>query len=247
MAESFRDDLARLAVALEEMRAPAQTMGSERRVIYPCSTGSAKDALLREIDQTVLRRRLSFCNDHDQRIVLVVGERQVESAEVADGSGAVMDASGLRALLARFAAGSGHIWVRSELTAEGGFSGLSGISVQDLAVQDPDDAADLCRDVFRLCSGAATSVVVCSAGTPPATSGATDWCERLEALARDMDEIENSQIDDTAPTRMTIWHPPSGAGVSIARVGTATCGIWIAFERAHFKGLMTALTTRFCL
>lgn len=246
MANSFTGDLSRLVLALEELQTSVSPTGPEGRLIFSSGEGCAQAALLREIDQTVLRRRLSFSNDRNECCVLVVSERQIERGEVAGGSEPVVDASGLRKLLAAFAVGSGRIWVRSDIMGEGGFGGAPGVSVQDiLAGQAPDVATDLCREVFQVCSGIAMSVVVVAAQAPPATSGAADWCEKLTALAGDLEHGQNDRIAGASSDRLTIWHTASSAGVSIARVSMDARSLWIAFDGAQLEGLMTALSAKF--
>lgn len=246
MATGVPTDFSRLALALEGLQTAAQTTGPEGRLIFPGPGGSAQEALLREIDQTVLRRKLSFSNDQGHCLVLVVGERQVESGGSPGGSEVVRDVSGLRALLARFEAGSGRIWVRSELAGEGGFGATPGVSVQDLAAAQPSDSvADLCREISGLTDGIAIAVVVASRDARSAVSGAANWSKTLQALAQDVENLAPDQAAEAASPRLTIWHGISDDGISVARLCTAAFRIWIAFDPAHLCDVIAALKSRF--
>lgn len=252
MAHSSPEDLARLAAALTDLQAAAGPAGPEGRLIFPAAERSAQAAVLREIDQTVLRRRLCFTNDRDEKILLAVVERQVESGADVSGNTAsagrdpIRDETGLRDLLAGFAAGSARIAVVSEIAEEGAFGASCGVSVADLAaVSAPDDVADLCNEMAQLCRGIAAGLCVVSATGRSAAGGDADWGTRLERLCQDLNQSRGGDMVTAPHPRLVIWHRASRGGVSIASLFTADGRIWIAFDTVHLTELLSRLRSRY--
>lgn len=246
MADWVLSDRDRLEAALAELHAATPPPEREGRLIHTRGGMSAHAALLREIDQTVLRRRLIFANDRAERLVLIASERKLEAGQ--DGSEAdakpepalMTEAEGLRALLHRFASGSDRVWVRSE--PAGSAAVVSGVSVQDLAA-DAIDPATGCvpEEVAALCEDCALAVLGVSPGADPSFHGDASWCNRLHALDAALAHQPASGEHAVSFPRMTLWRGAAGAGISIARVDTEERRMWIAVNDAALANCMARL------
>jgi hypothetical protein len=246
MADWVLSDRDRLEAALAELHAATSPPQRDGRLIHTRGGMSAHAALLREIDQTVLRRRLIFTNDRAERLVLIAGERKLETGQ--DGAEAdarperapTTEAEGLRALLQRFASGSERVWVRSEPASSAAV--VSGVSVQDLAAEAFDPAMACNREeVASFCEEGALAVLDVSPGADPAFYGDTSWCDRLRALDAALAGQAASRERAVSFPQMTLWRGAEGAGISIVRVDTEERRIWIAVDDAALATFMARL------
>lgn len=235
MHDSRLNDAKRLINVLKDLQNTHKPAGQRNRVIVESGPEETLNAILDQIDKTVLPRLLRFEKRYEQELLLEVAERRVIKFKAVDqkndtpldtepdGSAGV-----LAEALAHFCENCGELRYRAirptEPIAEGAF-GVSVMQIReylcgrmdamrpaktlDAAIAESKDfALALCVDTF------------CG---PETLIGQQDLANRLR-------DLNARHPADTSAQRCTIWSGATGLDPSIMRVERDDGRVWLAFE-----------------
>lgn len=157
IAENVPDETGRLMRAIGALSSERETMDRHGRMLCSGTSkdGSVLDAILSEVNETILRRELTFSKNDNEAVTLDVMERRIlrlckisrndlESnvdQKLLEQPLTSEDAGKLYNLLRRFTADTSQLWVTSNLPGKNLDGSIDGIFCHELAQQAQNQSA----------------------------------------------------------------------------------------------------------
>ncbi len=232
MSDGHSDDERRLITVLEQLgREPAPCTEAGRLIFEGDDGGLA--AVLSQIDQTVLPRRLSFCDGDGRSLICDVVERRIMKIAGAGNALLKEEAFRISQKLERFCDAASVIYLRSEILSDMHSGGDVGLSTADLKLHLADrrtaaDVSALIEASLSQSESYALAIVDHHADGSVHENGQSRLCEILrEMCAPSAGEPEADQ--QGSPTHQ-IWIGSPGEGHAVLHVSLVGRHIWIVFE-----------------
>lgn len=205
----------------------------------------AMQAILSEIDETVLRRNLVFTTKSDAELVLDVGERRLLAivsmpadldALCSNLSGRPLqeaDAAAARSLLAEFAGIENDIFVSSQVSEDSGAEAYGGLSAKFLMAQENmktlNGVSDALIQAIEMSKPQCRALVVSRLGEALLQHGDTELCDSLEH------QLTEAGSNNPLRRDVVLWHSGRGSVDCVMRaeandVQIAMVGSYDLFE-----------------
>ncbi len=257
MQRKSKGDTDRFMRAIAAFSAAPEEVTRRGRRLQNGESGSAH-AILAEIDETVLRRKLVFCNEQDATLTLDVGERRLltvlSAPEPLDGVYPDLigrpleeaDAPTVMNLLTEFASQEPRVFVvsrPSDAGETGVFRGLSAKMLVDLQRMPlPDELPATLRRAVEVAKADCDALVICQSGKSLYRHGEKKLVDMLDAHLSSLPSGRGNMRD------VTLWcvDPPAGGAVMLAEVDdfrVAVIGSFAALQ-GHFNVWREAVTLK---
>ncbi|WP_299829616.1 hypothetical protein [uncultured Roseobacter sp.] len=193
-------------------------------------------AILREIEETVLPRRLIFTGNAGMQLNLLVAERRIlhigaKADDVSDTEGA-----DVAARLQAFCTAVTEVHVCCELSDHGSAKGIAGLSPSDLAPflsADADVAKPPVPVETALAESESYALALCDAasGSDVRLKGQDSICARLQRLEEN--PAAGAENGGNSTPGCQVWMGDQSDPFAILLVTLPRRRIWLAFEPEH--------------
>lgn len=240
MRDEALDEESRLRRVLQSLAKGPENTGTGERLISASGGAEALRAILREIDETVLPRRLTFSGGPNVRCVCDVAERRIIGID-AEGTASASalsteDAADLAARIASFCKAAATVHVRRDLIGQGDPAGATGISLSDLSPHLTKELAlpvDPVPVEMALAESESYALALFETGGDGKcrTKGQGELVEKLRVFDGDPAVSRDFSVSGTPVRR--IWIDPKSDKYAILLVALPQRRIWLAFEPDH--------------